>query len=199
MPPIRLDATIRDRMKRAMEKRYNAALKALDLTQFHLDADLTDIYCGLSRTPIFSAAADIITENIADIEALKLDGNKINSLEMFRNFLNKLPHLKILHIGNNKVNYFSVFFIDWNQFYSIRMSISLKFSCIFVDYISRCSGTAEELERCRFSTERKSNLRSPSRWGLCEVLKHFPITNVKYILFSFLSSLRLAKPLVSKI
>lgn len=117
MPPIRLDASIRDRMKRAMEKRYNAAVKALDLTQFHMDPDLNDIYCGLSRTPIFSAAADIITENIADIEALKLDGNKINSLEMFKNFLSKLPHLKILYIGNNKVNNFC------NYWLKISMSI----------------------------------------------------------------------------
>lgn len=102
-PPVKLDAGTRERMKLAMAKRYNAATKALDLTQFHLDPDLSDIYCGLSRAPIFAAAADIITENIAELEALNLDGNKIYTLEMFRNLLNKLPNLKILYLSNNKV------------------------------------------------------------------------------------------------
>lgn len=103
LPPVKVDATIRERMKLAMAKRYNAETKALDLTQFHMDTDLRDIYCGLSRTPIFSAALDIIIENIADIEALNLDGNKIYTLDLFRNFLQKLPNLKILYMANNKV------------------------------------------------------------------------------------------------
>lgn len=107
-PPIKIDDTTRERMKFAMAKRYNASTKALDLTQFHLDADLRDIYCGLSRMPIFSAAIDIIAGNIADIEALNLDGNKIYTLEMFRTFLNKLPNLKILYMANNKVNSISM-------------------------------------------------------------------------------------------
>lgn len=102
-PPVKLDATTRERMKIVIAKRYNPQTKALDLSQFHLDVDLTDIYCGLSRMPIFAAATDIITENIAILEALNLDGNKINSLELFRKLLVKLPHLKILYIANNKV------------------------------------------------------------------------------------------------
>lgn len=100
---INIDRNIRERMKLAMAKRYNASTKALDLTAFHLDTDLRDIYCGLSRAPIFAAAADIITENISELEALNLDGNKIYSLDQFRNLLNKLPNLKILYLSNNKV------------------------------------------------------------------------------------------------
>lgn len=102
-PPIKLDVQLRERMKLAMAKRYNAATRALDLTQFHLDADLRDIFCGLSRAPIFSAAADIIVENIAELEALNLDGNKINTLDPLKTFLPKLPNLKILYLSNNKV------------------------------------------------------------------------------------------------
>ncbi|XP_031626575.1 nuclear RNA export factor 1 [Contarinia nasturtii] len=102
-PQVKIDPTVRERMKLAMAKRYNAVTKALDLTQFHLDADLRDIYCGLSRAPIFSAASDIITENIAELEALNLDGNKINTLEMLKKLLSKLPNLKILYLSNNKI------------------------------------------------------------------------------------------------
>lgn len=104
VPPIKLDANLRERMKLVMAKRYNATTKALDLTQFHMDNDLRDIYCGLSRAPIFSAAADIIVENIADIEALNLDGNKIYQLDLLKNLLNKVPNLRILYLANNKVN-----------------------------------------------------------------------------------------------
>lgn len=102
-PPFKLDAAVRERMKLAMAKRYNAATRALDLTQFHLDADLRDIYCGLSRAPIFSAAIDIIVENIAELEALNLDGNKIYTLDPLKTYINKLPNLKILYASNNKV------------------------------------------------------------------------------------------------
>lgn len=110
-PPFKLDVKVRDRMKLAMAKRYNAATRALDLTQFHLDADLRDIYCGLSRAPIFTAAADIIVENIAELEALNLDGNKIYTLEPLKHFLGKLPNLKILYLSNNKVR-IENFFLD---------------------------------------------------------------------------------------
>lgn len=102
-PQIKIDPNVRERMKLAMAKRYNEPTKALDLTQFHMDPDLQDIYCGLARAPIFSAASDIITENIAGLEALNLDGNKINTLEMLKKLLSKLPNLKILYLSNNKV------------------------------------------------------------------------------------------------
>lgn len=108
-PPVKIDANTRERMKLVMAKRYNPATKALDLTQFHMDTDLRDIYCGLSRAPIFSAATDIITENIVDLEALNLDGNKIFSLDLFKNFVHKVPNLKILYLSNNKVRLFTIF------------------------------------------------------------------------------------------
>lgn len=102
-PPVKVDANVRERMKVVIAKRYNMPNRALDLSRFHLDVDLTDIYCGLARMPIFGVATDIITENIPELEALNVDGNKIHTLELFRKLLSKLPNLKILHIANNKV------------------------------------------------------------------------------------------------
>lgn len=109
VPPFKIDAQTRERMKLAMAKRYNAATKALDLTKFHSDSDLQDIYCGLSRVPIFAAATEIILENVSELEALNMDGNRIHKLEMFKNLLNKLPNLKILYLSNNKVCFMSIY------------------------------------------------------------------------------------------
>lgn len=103
IPPIHLTGDLKERMKLAMSKRYNPLTKALDLTKFHADVDLTDIYVGLARGPIIMAAIDIISQNIPDLEALNLEGNKIYTLETMKSLFTKVPNLKILHLANNKV------------------------------------------------------------------------------------------------
>lgn len=103
-PPVILDEKMRERMKLVMAKRYNAPTKALDLTKFHDDPDFSDCYCGLSRPPIMVAAIQIISENIPDLEALNLNGNKIYTLEPSKSMVYKLPNLKILYLSNNKVS-----------------------------------------------------------------------------------------------
>lgn len=121
LPTIQIDATLREKMKLAMVKRYTAATKALDLTKFHADTDLQDIFCPLFRQPIMLAAIDVIAEHIPDLEALKLDDNKIQSLEHLKCLPVKLPFLKILHLANNKVSLFNncKIFIFIMEFYNI--------------------------------------------------------------------------------
>lgn len=104
MPQTRIDDTLKERMKLAMGKRYNAATNALDLTKFHADPDLTDIFCALFRPPIMTAAVDIIAENIPNLEALNLNDNKLNMLDHLKVIPQKLKNLKILYLGNNKVS-----------------------------------------------------------------------------------------------
>jgi nuclear RNA export factor len=103
MPQTRIDDSLKERMKHAMGKRFNAATNALDLTKFHADPDLTDIFCALFRPPIMSAAIDIIAENIPNLEALNLNDNKLNMLDHLKVIPQKLKNLKILYLGNNKV------------------------------------------------------------------------------------------------
>lgn len=103
VPQTKIDQALKDRMKNAMVKRYNATTKAMDLTKFHSDPDLTDIFCALFRPPIMSAAIDIIAENIPDLEALNLNDNKLNMLDHLKMMVSKLPQLKILYLGNNRV------------------------------------------------------------------------------------------------
>lgn len=104
MPQTKIDDALKERMKLAMAKRYNQATKALDLTKFHADPDLSDIFCALARTPIMLAAIDIISENIPDLEALNLNDNKLNALEHMKVMITKLKNLKILYLGQNKVS-----------------------------------------------------------------------------------------------
>lgn len=104
IPPVQLDAGVREQMKLAMAKRYNAQNNALDLASFHTDPDLSNVYCGLSRAPIMAAVIDIISENIPNLGALSLEKNKIYTLEHSKSMVTKLPNLKILHLANNKVS-----------------------------------------------------------------------------------------------
>lgn len=104
VPQVRVDQILKDRIKNAMVKRYNVATKALDLTKFHADLELTDIFCALFRPQIMIAAIDVISENIPDLQALNLNDNKLNLLDHLKILRSKLPSLKILYLGNNKVS-----------------------------------------------------------------------------------------------
>lgn len=103
IPHVQIDENLKEKMKHAMEKRYTPATKALNLSKFHSDDDLRDIFCALFRPTILLAAIDIISENIPDLEALNLDDNKIHLLDHLKCLASKLPFLKILHMANNKV------------------------------------------------------------------------------------------------
>jgi nuclear RNA export factor len=111
IPQTKIDDSLKQRMKNAMGKRYNPATKALDLTKFHADPDLSDIFCALFRPPIMTAAVDIIAENIPDLEALNLNDNKLNMLDHLKVIPQKLKNLKILYLGNNKVSSWLVHWI----------------------------------------------------------------------------------------
>lgn len=102
-PNVDMNSAIKDRMKMVMAKRYNSATKALDLTKFHADPDLQDYFCALFKPIVFLAVIDIIAENIPELEALNLFDNKISVLSFLKKPMKKMSHLKILHIGNNKL------------------------------------------------------------------------------------------------
>lgn len=103
VPQVRVDENLKERMKMAMVKRYNAQTKAMDLTRFHSDPDFNDIFCALARPQVMTTVIDIIAENIPDLEALNLNDNKLGLLDHLRVLSTKLPNLKILYLGNNKV------------------------------------------------------------------------------------------------
>ncbi|CAH0726895.1 unnamed protein product, partial [Brenthis ino] len=103
VPNVAVDASMKEKMKLAMAKRYNATTKALDLTKFHADPELTDIFCALFRPIIMLAAIDIIAENIPDLEALNLNDNKLHGIEHLKILCSKFKNLKILYLGDNRI------------------------------------------------------------------------------------------------
>ncbi|XP_028162399.1 nuclear RNA export factor 1 [Ostrinia furnacalis] len=103
VPNVSIDDDMKEKMKLTMAKRYNPATKALDLTKFHADPDLSDIFCALSRPMIMLAAIDIIAENIPDLEALNLNDNKLHGIEHLKILSSKFKSLKILYMGDNRI------------------------------------------------------------------------------------------------
>lgn len=94
---------MQEKIKVAMAKRYNSATKALDLTKFHTDPDLQDVFCALFKPIVAQAVFTIIYENIPEIEALNLQENRLQILSIVKKVIRQLEHLKVLHLGNNKV------------------------------------------------------------------------------------------------
>jgi nuclear RNA export factor len=103
LPRMVIDYTVKEKVKGVMAKRYNAGLKALDLTNFYKDGDLTDIAMALFRPSLMLVALNIIEENFADVGGLDLCDNKLCSLDNLRELSTKLPQLKVLKIGRNRI------------------------------------------------------------------------------------------------
>ena len=103
IPQVHVDQSLKERMKLAMVKRYKPDTKALDLTKFHSDPELLDVFCALFRPTIMLAVIDILAENIPDLEAINLADNKIHLLDHLKCLQYKLPNIKILYFTNNRV------------------------------------------------------------------------------------------------
>ncbi|XP_052850287.1 nuclear RNA export factor 1 isoform X3 [Drosophila gunungcola] len=103
IPLVAIDDAFKEKMKVTMAKRFNVQTKALDLSRFHADPDLKQIFCPLFRQNVMSAAIDIICENIPDLEAINLNDNSMTSMEAFKGVEKRIPNLKILYLGDNKI------------------------------------------------------------------------------------------------
>ncbi|XP_017045756.1 nuclear RNA export factor 1 isoform X2 [Drosophila ficusphila] len=103
IPQVALDDALKEKMKTTMAKRYNAQTKALDLSRFHADPEFKQIFCPLFRPNVMSAAIDIISDNIPDLEAINLNDNCMASMEAFKSIEKRIPNLKILYLGDNKI------------------------------------------------------------------------------------------------
>lgn len=103
IPMVAIDDAVKEKMKVTMAKRYNVATKALDLSRFNADPDLKLTFCPLFRSNVMSAVLDIICENIPDLEAINLNDNGMSGMEAFKGVEKRLPNLKILYLGDNKV------------------------------------------------------------------------------------------------
>ncbi|XP_003707929.1 nuclear RNA export factor 1 isoform X2 [Megachile rotundata] len=103
-PHCEIDEKLKERLKQAMAKRYVHETNALDLSSFHRDPDLvTDYFCALFRPIMLKVVLDLVSEYIPNLEALNLDGNKLQIIEKLNILTKKFSKLKILYIGDNKI------------------------------------------------------------------------------------------------
>lgn len=113
-PSVTVTAELREKIKLVMGKRYNATVKALDLSRFHSDPDLRDIFCALAKPQLLLVVMEIIAKNIPELEALDLSHNHLQLFAFLKNVKDDFRNLKILHMGNNKVGtikHFCIIFI----------------------------------------------------------------------------------------
>ncbi|CAH0564866.1 unnamed protein product [Brassicogethes aeneus] len=102
-PNVDVTPEMKEKMKLVMGKRYDANLKSLNLTQFHADPDLQDMFCALFKPIVFNNVLDIIVENIPQLEALNLDKNNICIISFMKKVVKTLTSLSILHMKDNKI------------------------------------------------------------------------------------------------
>jgi Leucine-rich repeat (LRR) protein len=67
--------------------------------------DLVDNYAvALFRPSMMSVVLDIIEENVPELTALDLSDNKLYVVDSLSVLVTKLPNLRVLHIGRNRVS-----------------------------------------------------------------------------------------------
>ncbi|KYN01714.1 Nuclear RNA export factor 1 [Cyphomyrmex costatus] len=102
-PVYDIDDKLKERLKQAMVKRYVQDTNALNLSKFYLDSDLrSDYFCALFHPVMMMTVLDIVAEHIPNLEALSLEGNKLQNIERLSILTKKFSKLKILYIGDNK-------------------------------------------------------------------------------------------------
>ncbi|XP_033207887.1 nuclear RNA export factor 1-like [Belonocnema kinseyi] len=105
-PQCNINDDLKDRLAKAMTKRYCQEKNSLDLSRFHRDPDLADDYfCALFQPFLLTTVLDIATEHIPNLHALNLEGNKFHSFDRLSTLKRRFQNLKILHIGDNKIKY----------------------------------------------------------------------------------------------
>ncbi|KAI4502744.1 hypothetical protein M0802_001788 [Mischocyttarus mexicanus] len=104
-PQCKINDALKERIKKAMVKRYDKKTNTLDLSQFSYDPDLvTDYFCPLTISIIMRTVLNIIGEHLPMVETLNLGGNNLKKIEKLNLLHIKFPKLKTLYLENNKIS-----------------------------------------------------------------------------------------------
>lgn len=137
-PYFCLNDNLKEKMADAMDTRYNAATKSMDLTKFYAHEQLRNNYCPLNRTSIMDAAIEIIASRVLDVEVLILNNNKIRYMRSTEMLGTYLPRLKSLFLANNMVSSKQSEERQWFSWIKLKFYFSLPTS-----------------NHCNWSTKRK--------------------------------------------
>ncbi|KAM9301831.1 nuclear RNA export factor 1 [Gastrophryne carolinensis] len=91
--------------KLCMQKRYDGARQALDMSSLRTDPDLvaSKVDLILNRKCCMQSMLQIIGENVPELLSLDLSNNKLYRLEYMADVHQKAPNLKILNLSNNQL------------------------------------------------------------------------------------------------
>ncbi|CAI9539641.1 unnamed protein product [Staurois parvus] len=89
--------------KRCMQKRYDGAQQALDMSSLRSDPDLVTnkVDLILNRKSCMQSMLQIIEENVPELLSLDLSNNKLYRLDHMSEIHLKAPNLKILNLSSN--------------------------------------------------------------------------------------------------
>uniref|UniRef100_A0A0K8SJR9 Uncharacterized protein n=1 Tax=Lygus hesperus TaxID=30085 RepID=A0A0K8SJR9_LYGHE len=104
-PIVEVDEKLTTAIKAALASRFNAATKSLDLTTFQEDPAFLsqELICPLNRSNVMNFVIELISESVPDLVALNLNKNGISGIEHLKALIDKLPHLRILHMAHNSI------------------------------------------------------------------------------------------------
>lgn len=105
-PKLTLNDQVLERVKAAMGKRYNAANKTLDMSNFHADPSFIGeaVYVPLSRSVVMNNVLRIISDNVPDIVAVDFSNNKLTTLDQFSILAEHTHNLAALNLSNNRLS-----------------------------------------------------------------------------------------------
>lgn len=105
-PHFCINDEMKEKLKLVLEKRFSKETNSLSLSNFHSDVDLAvDFWCPLHTQTIFSAVMEMLDLQLQSLIALNLDSNSLKSVNNLSIFCDKLPNLKILHLGDNWIRH----------------------------------------------------------------------------------------------
>lgn len=105
-PFFKNDENLKDRLSSVLSKRYSQEKNSLDLSRFYNDTDLaTDYWCPVNNPNIFTTLFEIAEPHLLNLRALSLESNDMMNVKNLGMFVDKLPNLKILHLGDNRIRF----------------------------------------------------------------------------------------------
>jgi len=96
------------KIQEAMNKRYVAGNKALDLTDFGADTTFGGSSNAIGRLTdqrVMDYVIETIGEHLSDLQALNLSKNNLRTLRDFSKIVEKTPSIKILYLDQNKLSH----------------------------------------------------------------------------------------------
>ncbi|KAH8374785.1 hypothetical protein KR200_006113, partial [Drosophila serrata] len=108
MPVFQYDEAHKKALKEAILARYDDKRQSLDLTSFHNDGILEEMFFALANSHCMTSVLQIVEKEMPELEHLCLDRNHLTSLQPFCQVESRLPRLRSISLEYNDLNSLSL-------------------------------------------------------------------------------------------